>query len=498
MTLDALKSREEAALFHAARVELEIALVEAESGNETALKLWLSKHQSLIEHDRDLRSHIASFQSAFEKVSDDVGPAIEQVQSTIDDIQQTLEDVKPSFQPQSSPWTAMIEGARHRARLNETSKCEPMALATGSENIGIASTCRTAESAASAAPRTLLSPEASAYESREKTILPIELGVKHEAPNRKRIWLMLSPSMIGSTVAHLVALIGMSAFIVHQARNPEPKAIVASAVETETISMEAPMEMSTPDDPKLDASDVPMPTLPTFAAESAESSNDIQLPTAMAGIAVGETSSPTSDAIQKATGSPSSNSNAMNSVQFFGVKAAGNTFCYVVDASPSMKKDGAFAAAKSELLRSLSQLKPKQRFFISFFGGDIERLKLDGRSEEQYPVYATPENLQKTLNWIERVRIQPKGLPPNNALLDAIKMEPDGIFLLFDGDTTVDVAAYLRKANRSNDLISGETPLVQIHTIGFYTQEFEKLMRRIADENRGSYRFVPNPMKQSK
>jgi hypothetical protein len=186
---------------------------------------------------------------------------------------------------------------------------------------------------------------------------------------------------------------------------------------------------------------------------------------------------------------------AANSVQFFGVKAAGNTFCYVVDVSPSMKKDNAFAAAKAELVRSLSLLKSKQRFYISFFGGEIERLKLSGRDEELYPVYATPENLQKALVWIDRVRVQEKGLPPNIALNEAIKMDPDGIFLLFDGATTVDVAAYLRKANRSDDLISGNTPSVPIHTIGFYTQEFEALMKRIAMENNGIYRFVPKPTK---
>jgi hypothetical protein len=294
--------------------------------------------------------------------------------------------------------------------------------------------------------------------------------------------------------AHTIVLIVASTYMIHLARNSEPKAIIASAVETETISMEAPMEMTVADAPSVDPSESTAPKLPSFSDVVPASSSSVQLPSSMTGLITSETAQPTENAIQQATNS-SMSSAAANSVQFFGVKAAGNTFCYVVDVSPSMKKDNAFAAAKAELVRSLSLLKPKQRFYISFFGGEIERLKLSSRDEELYPVYATPENLQKALLWIDRVRVQEKGLPPNLALSEAIKMDPDGIFLLFDGDTRVDVAAFLRKANRSDDFISGDTPSVPIHTIGFYTQEFEALMKRIAVENNGVYRFVPKPTK---
>jgi hypothetical protein len=90
------------------------------------------------------------------------------------------------------------------------------------------------------------------------------------------------------------------------------------------------------------------------------------------------------------------------------------------------------------------------------------------------------------------------GKPPNDALEKAIEMDPDGIFLLFDGDTKVDVAAHLRKVNRSYDIISGESIRVPVHTIGFYTQNFEALMKRIAEENLGTYRFIPKPPSSKK
>ncbi len=472
MALEALKSREQAALFHAAHADLQVALLEAESGNDQLLERWLQKYHSLTEHEPELQRHLSS------------------VQSTFDFAEAAVDVVNEKSIPDEaaiSPWPAMIAGARQRARSRiEDRSTVPTDLDANSA-VGVSTFDEPF-------PIPIATP---AFPSETPLVIPTSLQdtfCQEKKSTSKQTWAWLSSSVIGSAVAHFLALTVMSTYMIHLARNTEPKAIIASAVETETISMEAPMEINTSDTPTLDSSESQMPTLPSFGEVAAASSSSVQLPSSMTGLIAGDTSSPADKAIQQATSSSMSNAVA-NSVLFFGVKAAGNTFCYVVDVSPSMKKDNAFASAKAELVRSLSLLKPKQRFYISFFGGEIERLKLGGRDEELYPVYATPENLQKALIWIDRVRVQEKGLPPNNALNEAIKMDPDGIFLLFDGDTTVDVAAYLRKANRSDDIISGGTPLVPIHTIGFFTQEFEALMKRIASENSGVYRFVPKPMK---
>ncbi len=501
MALEALKSREQAALFHAAHSDLQVALLEAESGNDQFLTQWLQKYRLLMEQEPELQRHLSSVQSTFDF---EAGSA---------ETEKFVERDDPI-----SPWPAMIAGANHRARVrisNDSNLPTELVEQTGEDVQKEGEAHKHLETmplVPSPSPRGQGeeeefsgSPELSGSLVFPKTIEPgnnapiiptslRETFRQEKKATSKKKWAWLSSSVVGSIAAHFLALIVMSTFMVHLVRNTESKAIIASAVETETISMEAPVEMSSSDAPTLDPSESQMPTLPSFADVAAASSSDIQLPTSMTGLITGDTSSSTGDASRQATNSSMSNA-AANSVQFFGVKAAGNTFCYVVDVSPSMKKDNAFAAAKAELVRSLSLLKPKQRFYISFFGGEIERLKLGGRDEERYPVYATPENLQKSLAWIDRVRVQEKGLPPNNALNEAIKMDPDGIFLLFDGDTTVDVAAYLRKANRSDDIISGGAPLVPIHTIGFFTQEFEALMKRIAVENSGVYRFVPKPTK---
>ena len=184
--------------------------------------------------------------------------------------------------------------------------------------------------------------------------------------------------------------------------------------------------------------------------------------------------------------------------EFFGVKATGNTFVYIVDSSPSMRRDGAFEAARKEIVRSLSSMKPKQRYFISFFGKEIDPMVFESGVIERYPVYAKPENLTKTIDWLSRVQVQKEGLPPNNALAEAIGMQPDGIFLLFDGDTKVDVAKYLRRVNRSDDILSPGMPKVPIHVVHFFQDEFQKQMRQVAGENGGTYRFVPRPERPAK
>ncbi len=498
MALEALKSREQAALFHAARADLQGALSEAEAGNDHFLQKWLQQYRSLMEEEPELQHHFASVQNAFELFENTISPEHDASQ---------LASALVSLVPVSiseSPWPAMIAGATQRAKLHAEHRPHSTDIHDPQSIVDEAAQSRpTSESIA-------LVENSQSQLGLERQITPRNLAIA-DAPlvisaslqasleqerksDSKKKWAWLSSSVIVSMAAHVIALVVMSTYVIHLARNPEPKAIVASTVETETISMEAPMEMSTSDAPTLDPSEAAMPTLPSFAAAEAASSSDFQLPDSVGALTSNAAASPNSNAIEKATSSPMSNSVA-NSVQFFGVKAAGNTFCYVVDGSPSMKKDGAFAAAKAELVRSLSLLKPKQRFYISFFGGQIERLKLSGQTEELYPVYATPDNFKKTLMWIDRVQVQERGLAPNNALVEAIKMDPDGIFLLFDGDTSVDVAAHLRKANRSDDLFSKGTTLVPIHTIGFYTQEFEALMKRIAVENSGTYRFVPNLLK---
>ena len=189
---------------------------------------------------------------------------------------------------------------------------------------------------------------------------------------------------------------------------------------------------------------------------------------------------------------------SMQGAEFFGTKAVGNTFVYVVDSSPSMLRDKAFDEAKREILRSLSSMKPKQRYFISFFGKEIDPITFRGRTPETKPIAATRENLSQTIDWIERIDVQKDGRPPIDALRAAIAMQPDGIFLLFDGDTKVkDWTSKIRSMNLSDDFLSDGLPMVPIHVVHFFREEFVADMQKLAKENAGTYRFIPRPAKSN-
>ncbi|MEZ6151735.1 MAG: vWA domain-containing protein [Pirellulaceae bacterium] len=177
---------------------------------------------------------------------------------------------------------------------------------------------------------------------------------------------------------------------------------------------------------------------------------------------------------------------------FYGAAASGNCFCYIIDGSGSMR-NGPWDAAKAELLKSLATLKEKQRFYIIFYNCELSAIPLPG---EQTPapaaLYATPDNLTHTRRWLDTLRID-RGAPPNDALELAISKEPDAIYLLTDGATTVDVPRFLRVSNRINDLIFGEQVRVPIHTIAFYSLDGQSMLKQIAAENAGQFIYVPNP-----
>jgi hypothetical protein len=306
-----------------------------------------------------------------------------------------------------------------------------------------------------------------------------------------------APHVWVSLFVHVILVVCLSIVAITVAAEPKLLSIVSASVEAENVLMETPLEMIS----ELETASEPVQSAPT--PNLADLITDVSLPSVA--VETGSMISPPPKASTAVTSSASESAQAsmtgskmLTGADFFGVKAIGNTFVYIVDSSPSMRRDGAFEAARKEIVRSLSSMKPKQRFFISFFGKEIDPMVFESGVVEKYPVYAKPENLTKTIDWLSRVQVQKEGLPPNNALTEAIGMQPDGIFLLFDGDTKVDVAKYLRRVNRSDDILTAGMPKIPIHVVHFFQDEFQKQMRQVAEENGGTYRFVPRPERPSK
>ncbi len=116
--------------------------------------------------------------------------------------------------------------------------------------------------------------------------------------------------------------------------------------------------------------------------------------------------------------------------KMFGINDAGKKFVYVIDRSFSMEEHNAFRAAKAELLTSLSPLTEIQQFQVIFYNNEPLTLTTrDGRS----PMFRGTD--AQRLQVSEQIgSISPDGgtrhMP---AILEALKYNPDVIFLLTDG-----------------------------------------------------------------
>jgi len=158
---------------------------------------------------------------------------------------------------------------------------------------------------------------------------------------------------------------------------------------------------------------------------------------------------------------------------FFGSRVRGQSFVYVVDRSGSMR-GARLEAVKTELINSVSRLEPNQKFFIIFYDSVSLPMQANGL------VSATDTNKMNYLPWIRSIASR-GGTQPEGAMLHALSLKPDAVWLLSDGAFS----------DRVCDVIRSQNPGIQIHTIAFHNPAGQAVLWRIANENGGSYMFVP-------
>lgn len=163
--------------------------------------------------------------------------------------------------------------------------------------------------------------------------------------------------------------------------------------------------------------------------------------------------------------------------EFFGIGGKGGSFVYVVDMSGSMNENGKWERARAELLRSIEHLSQEQRYYIIFYSDNWFPMGSDK------PVYATAKQFDRTRRWVNRVWPS-GGTYPLKALLQAVSLEPDAIYFLSDGRFDPAVIEALRIQNPSS---TGQIP---IHTIAFVNTETIGIMKMIAKNSGGDFRFV--------
>jgi hypothetical protein len=166
-------------------------------------------------------------------------------------------------------------------------------------------------------------------------------------------------------------------------------------------------------------------------------------------------------------------------VGFFGTRSRADTVVFVVDMSGSMNDGRRFDRAVDELTRSLNSLEPHQKFFVFFFNA-VTMPMLNQRNAKLTP--ATPGNRTKVIKWIKT--LQPDNdTAPEDALERALKLKPQVIYFLTDGEIPPTTRDTVARFNRDHKTV--------IHTIAFVTEEGAEMLKGIAKDNKGKYRFVP-------
>jgi len=171
--------------------------------------------------------------------------------------------------------------------------------------------------------------------------------------------------------------------------------------------------------------------------------------------------------------------------KLFGLEAQGAKFVYVFDRSGSMGELGGkpLSEAKKELLASLNDLDKRQQFYVVFYN-EQPRLFDAGNSKGRL-VWGTDDNKKQAAQFIDSIRAD-GGTDHMSALMVALRMRPDVIFLLTDGEQQDDPSAEdLKRVERIND------GAAQINVI-----QFAPLPRpgssliQLAKQNRGKHIVV--------
>lgn len=186
---------------------------------------------------------------------------------------------------------------------------------------------------------------------------------------------------------------------------------------------------------------------------------------------------------------------------YFGTVAYGFRFVYILDKSTSMNwgrsgqanSNSRFDRARYELLRSIDKLAPYQSFYVILFSTTTRRM-FDDESPSPVTIPATRENKQRLRQWLEAADVG-GGTDPREALVVALSIAPDAIFLLSDGD-------FNSVSGRRSPLFAG-TPeaeeLVQqihrgytpIHTFAYEDPESKRRMETLAQITGGEYKYIP-------
>ncbi|WP_218933490.1 vWA domain-containing protein [Rubripirellula lacrimiformis] len=175
---------------------------------------------------------------------------------------------------------------------------------------------------------------------------------------------------------------------------------------------------------------------------------------------------------------------------FFGIEANGHDFVYVLDMSGSMRGTR-YQRATDELLRSVEELRPDQKFYVLLFSQRTTHM-FGERSSWPKPIPATPENHSRLKRWLYET-FEGRGTYPREAVRVALKMNPSAIFMLSDGSFDRAASAGpnspLRPAGDIFSMVAGVAEPAPIHAIAFEDPSSKANMQKLASITGGEFRY---------
>jgi len=183
-----------------------------------------------------------------------------------------------------------------------------------------------------------------------------------------------------------------------------------------------------------------------------------------------------------------------SNASFFGISATGDRLVFIIDMSISMGhanyRQSRYERAVEEVLNSISQLQPDQKFFVYLFCFEKTEMSIGQPSGE----FCSPtlENQKKLESWLNKIKLG-SGTDPRESLVSALQKRPSCVFLLSDGQFNgprFNNGRYGRGTTAVELAKTTNTAGCPVHTIGLEDRKNQRVLTRIADQSGGSYRFV--------
>jgi len=172
-------------------------------------------------------------------------------------------------------------------------------------------------------------------------------------------------------------------------------------------------------------------------------------------------------------------------VKMFGLVGEGYKFVYVLDRSGSMGGAGnlALRAVKEELAQSLQTLDSIHQFQIIFYNERPVLFNPTGIAGKL--AFATEQTKRRAIRFIETITAD-GGTRHEDALKMAIRLRPDVIFWLTDGDKP-------RLTDAEIEEVSAKAAGITIHAIEFGMgpqPETKSFLAKVAAQNGGKFAYV--------